>query len=71
MIDMWYNNKYCKLWKKLDELKLSQKELEYMAHLPRFTLYRMKIGIPVSLEYLMRICNILHCELREIVDIEV
>ena len=71
MVDMLYNKRYRKLWKKMDELKVTKKELEYMAHLPKFTLYGMKIGIPVSLEYLMRICNILHCELREIVDIEV
>lgn len=65
---MSYNNKYYKLWEKLDELNMTKSELEYMAHLPRFALYRMKIGMPVPLEYLTKICNVLHCELGDILN---
>lgn len=64
------NQKFHKLWKKLNDLNMTTKELEILANLPRFTVFKMKVGVPVSLECLTKICNVFHCELSDILDIE-
>ena len=60
--------KYHKLWCRLKTLNMTEKELIQMANLPKFTLTKMKIGMPLSYVYLTRICNILHCEMADIFD---
>ena len=65
---MKYN--FNKLWKKLIDLNMTKNELVEKSGVSRSSLSRMKRGYPIALDCLMRICNVLNCELGDIMDIE-
>ena len=59
-----------KLWKLLIDNKLKKKDLAVKAKLSPSTLATMSKGGSVSLETLGRICNVLNCNIGDIVDVE-
>lgn len=65
---MKYN--FNKLWKRLIDLNMTKNELVERSGVSRSSLSRMKRGYPIALDCLMRICNVLNCELGDIMDME-
>lgn len=65
---MTYN--YNGLWKLLIDKKMIKKDLMEQASITSSTMAKMGKSLPVSLEVLGRICEALHCQIGDIVEIE-
>ena len=61
---------YVKLWIRLVEMKMSKPELRKKAHLSASTMTKMNKGEPVSMNILLRICDVLECNIGDIMDVE-
>ena len=59
---------YNKLWKLLIDHKMIKKDLMQKANINATTMSNMGKGKGVSLETLGRICNVLNCNIGDIVD---
>ena len=59
---------YNKLWKKLIDKGMLKKDLMQQASITSSTMAKMGKGLPVSMEVLARVCNVLSCNIGEIVD---
>ena len=59
---------YTKLWKLLIDKKMIKKDLMNEASLTTTTIAKLGKGKPVSMETLARICDILDCNVGDIVD---
>ena len=60
---------YDKLWKLLVERKMKKKDLQSRTHLSSAVIAKLSKGLPVNLNTLIKICEVLHCTLDDIVDI--
>ena len=60
---------YDKLWKLLVERKMKKKDLQSRTHLSSAVIAKLSKGLPVHLNTLIKICEVLHCTLDDIVDI--
>ena len=60
---------YDKLWALLDARKMKKKDLQSITHLSSAVIAKLSKGLPVHLNTLLKICNVLHCTLDDIVDI--
>ena len=58
---------YKKLWKLLIDKDMMKKDLQREAHTSWATVTKMSRGEVVSTEVLMKICNMLHCDVGDIV----
>ena len=58
---------YNPLWKRLIDMNMSKKQLAKLTGISGSTLARMKNNKPVSLEVILKICDVLHCPLEAIV----
>ena len=61
---------YVKLWIRLVEMKMSKPELRKKAHLSASTMTKMNKGEPISTTILLRICDVLECNIGDIMDVE-
>lgn len=59
---------YKRLFKKLIDLDMTNKELMEKAKVSKSTFYKMKNGQNVTTDVLLRICNALDCDIEEIVE---
>lgn len=59
---------YNKLWKKLIDKGMLKKDLMQQASITSSTMAKMGKGLPVSMEVLARVCNVLSCNIGDIVD---
>ena len=59
---------YKKLFKKLIDLEMKSTELMDKAQISRSTFYKIKNGQNVTTDVLLRICNVLECDISEIVE---
>lgn len=59
---------YKKLFKKLIDLDMTNNELMEKAKVSKSTFYKMKNGQNVTTDVLLRICNALDCDIKEIVE---
>ncbi len=59
---------YKKLFKKLIDLDMKNTELMEKANVSRITFYRLKNGENVTTDSLVRICDVLDCDITEIVE---
>lgn len=57
------------LWKKLIDLNMTKTELAEKSGLSISSLMRMRHGIPISLTNLDRICEVLECNLDDIMEV--
>lgn len=64
---MTYN--YNGLWKLLIDKQMKKKDLMKKAVITSSTMAKMGKSLPVSLEVLGRICEALHCNIGDIVEI--
>ena len=61
---------YVKLWIRLVEKKMSKPELRKQARLSASTMTKMNKGEPISMAILLRICDVLECNIGDIMDVE-
>lgn len=59
---------YKKLFKKLIDLEMKSTELMDEAQISKSTFYKIKNGQNVTTDVLLRICNVLECDISEIVE---
>ena len=59
---------YKRLFKKLIDLEMTNNELMEKAKVSKSTFYKMKNGQNVTTDVLLRICNALDCDIKEIVE---
>lgn len=60
---------YDRLWALLSERKMKKKDLQSVTHLSSAVIAKLSKGLPVHLNTLIKICDVLHCTLDDIVDI--
>jgi len=59
---------YKKLLKKLIDIEMKNTELMEKAKVSKSTFYKIKNGENVTTDVLLRICNVLECDISEIVE---
>ena len=59
---------YKKLFKKLIDIEMKSTELMDIAKVSKSTFYKIKNGENVTTDVLLRICNVLGCDISEIVE---
>lgn len=59
---------YKKLFKKLIDKDMKNTELMKKAKISKSTFYKIKNGDNVTTDVLLRICNVLECDISEIVE---
>lgn len=59
---------YKKLFKKLIDKEMKNTELMKKAKVSKSTFYKIKNGENVTIDVLLRICNVLECDISEIVE---
>lgn len=60
---------YRKLWKMLIDRDMSKSDLRIRAHISSVTLAKLGKGESVTTSVLVRICNVLDCNIGDIVDV--
>lgn len=61
---------YKRLWKLLIDKEMEKSELRTTANIAASTLAKMYKNEYVSLDVLVRICNVLQCQLSDITEVE-
>lgn len=59
---------YKKLFKKLIDIEMKNTELMEKAKVSKSTFYKIKNGDNVTTDVLLRICDVLECDISEIVE---
>lgn len=59
---------YKKLFKKLIDIEMKNNELMDKAKVSKSTFYKIKNGENITTDVLLRICNVLECDISEIVE---
>ncbi len=59
---------YKKLWKLLIDKNIKHKDIIEKANVSRSTFYKLKNNENVTTDVLLRICNVLNCDISEIVE---
>jgi hypothetical protein len=59
---------YKKLFKRLIDIEMKNTELMDKAKVSRSTFYKIKNGENVTTDVLLRICDVLECDISEIVE---
>lgn len=59
---------YKKLFKKLIDIEMKNTELMEKAKVSKSTFYKIKNGKNITTDVLLRICNVLKCDVSEIVE---
>ena len=60
---------YDKLWKLMRRNKLMKSELASAAQISGYTMSKLYRDEPVSLEVIMRLCKVFHCDIGDVVEI--
>lgn len=69
------NNNYSKisfapLWKRLTTLGMSKNEFQKISGLGSSTLTKLRNNNCVTTDTLLKICNVLNCELKDIIELK-
>lgn len=59
---------YKKMFKKMIDLDINNKELMEDANISKNTFYKLKNGDNVTTDILLRVCNVMDCDISEIVE---
>lgn len=62
------NLSYKKLFKKLIDIEMKNYKLMEQANISKSTFYKIKNNQNVTTDTLLRICNVLKCDISEIVE---
>ena len=60
---------YNKLWKQLIDKNMTKTDLRLKADIGTATLEKIKKNEQVSMDVLLRICNVLNCDISEIMEL--
>ena len=60
---------YNKLWKLLIDLNMKKKDLKEAAGIGSTTLTKLNNNQPVSMDVMIKICEVLHCNIGDIMDV--
>lgn len=60
---------YEKLWRIMKKNKMKKSELAAAAELSKYTLTKLNNDEPVSLEAMMRLCKVFHCDIGDVMEI--
>ena len=60
---------YDKLWRLMKNNKLTKRELAVAAEISGYAMTKLNKDEPVSLEVIMRLCKVFHCDIGSIVEI--
>lgn len=60
---------YDKLWRLMKKNKMKKSELAVAAEISSYTMARMNKDEPVSLEVIMRLCKVFHCDVGDLVEV--
>lgn len=60
---------YEKLWRLLKKNKMKKSELAVAADISAYTMTKLNKDEPVSLEVMMKICKIFHCDIGDVMEI--
>ena len=60
---------YDKLWRLMKNNKLTKRELAVAAEISGYAMTKLNKDEPVSLEVMMRLCKVFHCDIGSIVEI--
>ena len=59
---------YDKLWRLMKDNKLTKKELAAAAEISDYSMTKLNRDEPVTLEVMMRICKVFHCDIGDVVE---
>ena len=60
---------YEKLWRLMKKNKMKKSELAAAAELSKYTLTKMNKDEPVSLDAMLRLCKVFHCDIGDLIQI--
>lgn len=60
---------YKKLWKLLIDRDMKKKDLAEVANISNYTITKMSKGENVTVDTLTKICNALHCDIADILEL--
>ena len=59
---------YDKLWKLMKNNKMKKNELAMAAEISKYTMTKLNNDEPVSLEVMMRLCKVFHCDIGDVME---
>ena len=59
---------YNKLWDLMKKNKMKKTDLAKAAEITGYTMTKMNKNEPVTLEVMMRVCKVFHCNIGDIMD---
>lgn len=60
---------YQKLWRTMRENKMKKGDLAIAAEISDYAMSKLNREEPVSLEIIMRLCKVFHCDIGDLVEI--
>ena len=60
---------YNKLWDLMKKNKMKKTDLAKAAEITGYTMTKMNKSEPVSLEVIMRVCKVFHCDIGEVLEV--
>lgn len=59
---------YNKLWDLMKKNKMKKTDLAKAAEITGYTMTKMNKNEPVSLEVMMRVCKVFHCDIGDVME---
>ncbi len=63
------NISYVKLWKLMKNNKMKKSELAEAAGLSSYVMTKLNNDRPVSMEVMLRLCKIFHCDIGDVMEV--
>ena len=63
------NISYDKPWKLMKNNKMKQSELAQAAELSSYVMTKLNNDRPVSMEVMLRLCKIFHCDIGDVMEV--
>ncbi len=60
---------YDKLWRLMRKNKMNKSELASAADISCYAMTKLNKDLPVSLEIIMRLCKVFHCDIGDLVEV--
>lgn len=60
---------YNKLWDLMKKNKMKKTDLAKAAEITGYTMTKMNKNEPVTLEVMMRVCKVFHCDIGDVIEI--
>ena len=63
------NISYEKLWRLMKTNKMKKRDLAEAAEITTYTMSKLNHDEPVSMEVMMRLCKIFHCDIGDVMEV--